>query len=248
MPDKPAGDAPTAIWLASCVPDSMPEVLEWDASEGSQASGTVEASSGTPPGESCDEEALCEICEGSGLLLHKSCPLCDGQCSEASMVELNAVEINTVQPSEEELLEITVDSGAGESVCAHKHLPLCPLVDSPGSLSGQKYLGPGGEEIPNLGQITASMTIEGQREGRFTFQAAPVRKPLLAVSSVNDKGNLVVFDGTESYIIPGKGPQVVQFRQLIQAMAGKIKLHRKNGVYTMRAWKPKPVFSRQGGR
>ena len=163
------------------------------------------------------------------------------------MVELNAVEINTVQPSEEDLLEITVDSGAGESAAAHKHLLQCPLVDSPGSLSGQKYLGPGGEEIPNLGQITASMTIEGQREGRFTFQAAPVRKPLLAVSSVNDKGNLVVFDGTESYIIPGKGPQVVQFRQLIQAMAGKIKLHRKNGVYTMRAWKPKPVSSRQGG-
>ncbi len=151
-----------------------------------------------------------------------------------------------MQPSEEDLLEITVDSGAGESVAAHKHLPQCPLVDSPGSLSGQKYLGLGGEEIPNLGQITASMTIEGQREGRFTFQAAPVRKPLLAVSSVNDEGNLVIFDGTESYIIPGKGLQVVQLRQLIQAMAGKIKLHRKNGVYTMRAWKPKPVFSWQG--
>ena len=90
------------------------------------------------------------------------------------------------------------------------------------------------------------MTIEGQREGRFTFQAAPVRKPLLAVSSVNDKGNLVVFDGAESFIIPGKGPQVAQFRKLIQDMTGKIQLHRKNGVYSMRAWKPKPVFSRQG--
>ena len=48
------------------------------------------------------------------------------------------------------------------------------------------------------------MTLEGGQEGRFTFQAAPVRKPLLAVSSVNDKGNLVLFDGDESYIIPGK--------------------------------------------
>ena len=90
------------------------------------------------------------------------------------------------------------------------------------------------------------MTIEGEREGKFTFQAAPVHKPFLAVSSVNDKGNLVLFDGEASFIIPGKGPQVSQLRKLIQDMSGKIKLHRKNGVYTMRAWKPKPVFSRQG--
>ena len=120
-------------------------------------------------------------------------------------------------------------------MAAQKHLPQYPLVDSPGSLAVQKYLGPGGEEIQNLGQITASMTIEGQREGRFTFQATPVRKPLLVVSSVNDKGKLVVFDGAESFIIPGKGPQVAELRELIQAMAGKIKLHRKNGVYSMRA-------------
>ena len=120
------------------------------------------------------------------------------------------------------------------------------LVDSPGSLAGQKYLGPGGEEIPNMGQFTAMMTIEGEREGKFTFQAAPVRKPLLAVSSVNDKGNLVVFDGDASFIIPGTGPQVAQLRKLIQTQSGKVKLHRKNGVYTMRAWKLKPVFSQQG--
>ena len=62
-------------------------------------------------------------------------------------------------PQEEQLLEITVDSGAGESVAAQKHFPQSPLVDSPGSLAGQKYLGPAGEEIPNLGQMTTSMTI-----------------------------------------------------------------------------------------
>ena len=41
------------------------------------------------------------------------------------MVEINAVEINTVQPPEEDLLEITVDSGAGESAAAQKPLPQC---------------------------------------------------------------------------------------------------------------------------
>lgn len=237
MPLKPPTQFPNTIWLASC---ESPEVLEWDASEITVG----------PHDEHVHQservELACEVCLGTGMLLQDMCPLCDGCCSETSVIELNAVELCTVHHSEDEVMEITLDSGAGEPVAAPEHFPTCPVVDSPGSLSGQKYLGPGGEEIPNLGQISTLMSIEGQREGKFTFQAAPVRKPLLAVSSVNDKGNLVVFDGVESFIIPGKGPQVAQLRKLIQAIAGKIKLHRKNGVYHMRAWKPKPVFSRQG--
>ena len=145
-------------------------------------------------------------------------------------------------------IEITVDSGAGESVCdATKHFPGSTLTDSPGSLSGQVYLGPAGERIPNRGQIQTSMTLEGGREGGFTFQSAPVRKPLLAVSSANDKGNLVIFDGEASYIIPGKGSALVaKLRALVREIPGKVKLHRKNGVYNMKAWRAKPGFSRQG--
>ena len=246
MPDKPPSDAPTAIWLASCVSDPTPEVLEWDTSTLPRLIDDRDEYHQLQSASLEEDQTPCSVCLGSGLLLQDDCPLCDCYRPETSVVELNAMEINTVMPPEDELVEITVDSGAGESVAAQNHFPQCPLVDSPGSLAGQKYLGPAGEEIPNQGQMMTSMTIEGQREGRFTFQAAPVRKPLLAVSSVNDRGNLVVFDGSESFIIPGKGPQVAQLRKLIQDMTGKIKLHRKNGVYTMRAWKPKPVFSRQG--
>ena len=76
------------------------------------------------------------------------------------------------------------------------------------------------------------MTLEGGREGRFTFQAAPVRKPLLAVSSVNGKGNMVIFDGENSYMIPGRNsPIVVKIRQLDQDGPGKKRLCRNNGVY-----------------
>ena len=259
-PVNPPSQAPTTIWLASCVPDSAPEVLEWDPSEIPRLTNDQDDHRELQSVWLEEDQAQCAICQGSGLLLQDTCPLCDGyrpnvnpdgtdpspDLPQANMVEINAVEINTVDTPEEDYLELTVDSGAGASVASPQHLPLCPLVDSPGSLAGQKYLGPAGEEIPNLGQITAAMTIEGDKEGKFTFQAAPVRKPLLAVSSVNDKGNLVVFDGAESFIIPGKEPQVAQLRKLIQASTDKIKLHRKNGVYTMRAWKPKPVFSRQG--
>ena len=132
-------------------------------------------------------------------------------------------------------------------MCSPSHFPGATLVDSPGSLAGQKYVGPSGEEIPNEGQLSTSMLLEGGREGKFTFQAAPVRKPLLAVSSVNDKGNIVIFDGDQSFIIPGKGsPAIAKLRALIRDIPGKVQLHRKNGVYNMKAWKPKPGFTRRG--
>ena len=72
---------------------------------------------------------------------------------------------------------------------------------------------------------------------RIAASGAPVRKPLLAVSSVNDKGTMVVFDSSGSFILPGKCPQVAAIRQLVQQAAGAIPLRRKNGVFTMRAWK-----------
>ena len=235
MPRKSPLTAPTKIWLASCVPEPQPEVLGWKPEVLTEVS---EVGRGVLPafflGNSEEDFHECEE------------PLRPAP-SVQSPIDINVCEINTVDASDGEEIEITVDSGAGEAVCNAKHFPNCPMVDSPGSLAGQKYLGPAGEEIPNEGQISTSMTLEGGREGRFTFQAAPVRKPLLAVSSVNDKGNLVIFDGENSYIIPGRNsPLVTKIRQLVQDVPGKVRLYRKNGVYTMKAWKPKPVFSRRG--
>ena len=58
---------------------------------------------------------------------------------------------------------------------------------------------------------------------------------------------MVIFDGENSYIIPGRNsPIVAKIRQLVQDVQGKVRLYRKNGVYTMKAWKPKPVFTRRG--
>ena len=69
----------------------------------------------------------------------------------------------------------------------------------------------------------------------------------MAVSSVNDKGNLVVFDEKGSFIIPGGNKYLIgQLRTLIQRVPDKVKLHRKNGVFHMKAWKLKSGFTRQG--
>ena len=69
----------------------------------------------------------------------------------------------------------------------------------------------------------------------------------MAVSSVNDKGNLVLFDEKGSFIIPGGNKDLInQIRTLVQKVQDKVKLHRKNGVFHMKAWKLKPAFPRQG--
>ena len=69
----------------------------------------------------------------------------------------------------------------------------------------------------------------------------------MAVSSVNDKGNLVVFDDAGSFILPRSNKELIQkIRALVQQVPDKVKLHRKNGVFHVKAWKLKPGFTRQG--
>ena len=138
-----------------------------------------------------------------------------------------------------------MDSRAGAPVANPKDFPGCVVTDSPGSLAGQSFIGPGSEIIPNEGQFIAPMRLDDGRITQSTFQAAQVRKPLMAVSSVNDKGNLVVFDGKGSFIIPGTNKGLIsQLRALIQKVPDKVPLHRKNGVFHMKAWKLKLGFTR----
>ena len=91
------------------------------------------------------------------------------------------------------------------------------------------------------------MVLESGQAGAVKFQAADVRKPLLAVSSCNKKGNPVWFDNDESFILTGGSPEIKQIHALIQQIKSKVKLHQKNGTYVMRSWaKPKGLFRGQG--
>ena len=117
-------------------------------------------------------------------------------------------------------------------------------------------MGPGCEKIDNLGELTVKNRTE-RRGGsdisrRVTFQGANVRKPLLAVSGVTDKGNIVVFDGSGSFILPNSCAGVASVRKAITGVQGRIPLHAKNGVFVLRTWEPedKPLtdFSQRGTR
>ena len=78
-------------------------------------------------------------------------------------------------------------------------------------------MGPGGEKIDNLGDLTVQVRTErhggGDISSQVTFQGAKVRKPLLAVSGVIDKGNIVVFDGSGSFILPNSCAGVASLRK-----------------------------------
>ena len=82
----------------------------------------------------------------------------------------------------------------------------------------------------------------------MTFQGAKVRKPLLAVSGVIDKGNVVVFDGSVSFILQNSCAGVACVRKAITGVQGRMPLHAKNGVFVLRTPEDKPStgFSRQG--
>ena len=140
-----------------------------------------------------------------------------------------------------------MDSGAGATVANPDDFPGCVVTDSPGSLAGQLFVGAGNENIANEGQFRVPYRLEDGRVTHSTYQAARVRKPLMAVSSVNDKGNIVVFDEKGSFILPGGNKDLIsQLRALVQRVPDKVQPHRKNGVFHMKAWKLKSGFTRQG--
>ena len=56
----------------------------------------------------------------------------------------------------------------------------------------------------------------------------------MAVSDVNKKGNVVVFDGVNSFRVPWSAPELNELRALVNKIHGKVPLQAKNGVYTMK--------------
>ena len=148
----------------------------------------------------------------------------------------NAMEVDAV--GDNGRMDVTVDSGAGESVANHRSMPQYPLQPSAGSKRGQKYRGPGGEIIPNEGQQRIGVKLESGDVRAMTFQAAPVRKPLLAVSGACDKNQFVIFDNDGSFICQRSSEEAKQILKLLKKIPkeDKIALASKNGTYTMPVW------------
>ena len=101
--------------------------------------------------------------------------------------------------------KITIGSGAGESVMPKEMLPNEELVEGLAKKSGVRYVAANGSKMDNYGEKRVRFR-QGEDEvlNSIVFQSTDVRKPLAAVSKINDKNNKVVFDKDGSYILNKK--------------------------------------------
>ena len=130
--------------------------------------------------------------------------------------------------------DITVDSGAGKSVMPLDAAPDYKLQKSPGQVEGQHFVGAGGERLRNMGQKVVPLQVLGDETQRCaTFQVAPVRKPLMAVSASCDAGHLCLFDNDGSFLIQRDSAEGREIRRLAKRCVEKMALERRNGVYVL---------------
>ena len=99
-------------------------------------------------------------------------------------------------------MEVTVDSGACDTVMP---LSMCEGIDvlpSLASLRGMKYEVANGQLIPNLGERRLEMLTPGSKSMKsITFQVADVHKPLLSISSVSDMGYECILNTNGGWLV-----------------------------------------------
>lgn len=116
-----------------------------------------------------------------------------------------------------EILTVTVDSGAAESVMPVNMLPKVPLSDGP---SNKKYRAAGGKLLEDKGAKKVMYWGKDGKARRMTFRMAEVNKPLASVRRICDSGNRVVFDSGSSYIEH-------------KATGQRTKMRQENGTYVL---------------
>ena len=121
-------------------------------------------------------------------------------------------------------IEVTVDSGACDTVMPTRMCPHISVVETEDSKRGMEYEVANGETIPNVGERRCILMSEDSNSPKaIFFQIADIHKPLLSVSRCADLGFQCIL---------GK-----HGGQLVDEESGEIiPLHRRGNLYVMRAW------------
>ena len=166
---------------------------------------------------------------------------------EVSALEVLEPQVGAVAQGDGRLVsagygEITVDSGAAESVLPKDMLPNEVLVEGDAKRAGVQYVAANGAPMPNRGEkrVRFRSGVDGSKKGlnSIRFQVTDVNKPLASVSRMLDQGNTVVFtrrNGMKSYVIN-------------DATGEKLEFEEKKGVFVMPVefFQPVQDFPRQG--
>ena len=137
--------------------------------------------------------------------------------------------ISEAVTSEWEEIEVTVDSGACDTVVPVSSLCSFKIVPSYQSTNEMEYEVANGASIPNLGERRCIMLTPGSyEEKKIVFQVAAVHKALLSVTRAADAGYDCLLTDKGGWLIPRDGGERVPIR-------------RKGNLYVMSCWvKPDP--------
>ena len=116
--------------------------------------------------------------------------------------EVDAMEVMAVEDFKGswEVLKVTVDSGASDSVGPLDLAPGVPRRETEVSRRKLEYTVANGGKVVNKGEKEVPMiTAEGEKAS-MTFQMADINKPLASVRRMCEAGNRVVFDEEGSFI------------------------------------------------
>ena len=157
-------------------------------------------------------------------------------------VEVNVNEIDENKEFLDEVIEVALDSGAGDHVAAPKEAPAYAIEESPGSLAGQHFTGAGGHRMRNQGQIKLHLRADNGKKGRdirTTFQMAQVTRPLMSVSKVCDSGLWVKINKDMAIIMDKNDKEVCRFMRRGGLYIAKMRMRNPH-------FKPKADFHRPG--
>ena len=149
---------------------------------------------------------------------------CIGVDNSVSLLQYKPSPLSAVGVSEWQEIEITVDSGACDTVMPTSLSPQILLLESAASRSGLEYEVANGQGLPNVGEKKCIMMTENSSlPKRITFQCADVHKPLMSVSRVADLGYECIL-GAEGGTLRDTVTNDV------------IPLHRRGNLYFLKAW------------
>ena len=134
------------------------------------------------------------------MMTYEQCQ--DGCCKQEINVltTINPETLNSVTQDGWEEIELTVDSGASETVVGEGMIDSAEVTEGWAMKKGVEYEVANGVRIPNLGeQRFVAHTQEGFQKN-IKAQVCDVNKALLSVRRFVDAGNKVVFDKNGSYI------------------------------------------------
>ena len=134
-------------------------------------------------------------------------------------------------------LEVTVDSGACETVMPEEACDHIKITPSLQSMRGDAYEVANGETVPNLGERKCiAMTSGSQVPKQITFQCAEIHKPLLSTACAADAGYETRLQRRGGYL------------EHVDT-GDKIPIYRRDNLYFIKMWvkgQPESGEQRQG--